>query len=90
VSRTSWYLVTFAVIAFLALPGLVARWRAIRRAVGALAVFWVSMNLWGTGLYLLGRATMLSRGTQMTAAMFLALLTMLTWLAWDRRAQGRS
>ena len=61
-SRTAWFLVSLLVVGALTIPALAERLRAVRRAVGAVAVYWVSLNLWGTGLHLLGLAGRPPRG----------------------------
>jgi hypothetical protein len=53
-SRAAWVVTGILAVAFLLMPGIRERWRRVRRAVGALLVFWVSMNLWGVSLHLSG------------------------------------
>ena len=88
-SRTAWYIIGMAVLALLLVPTLVARWRAVRRAVGAFAVFWVSASLWGTGLYLLGALPLASGAAALAIQILPPLAVMLAWLAFDLRARKR-
>jgi len=84
-SRNAWYLITLAVLGFLMLPALSERLRAVRRAVGALAVFWVSLNLWGTASYLLGFTARVPQGAQIAWVVVPPLFMVAAWLAWDKR-----
>jgi arginine exporter protein ArgO len=89
-SRNAWYLITLAVLGFLVLPSLTERLRAVRRAVGALAVYWVSLNLWGTACYLLGVSPRLPQGAQIAWVIVPPFFAVVAWLAWDQRARPRA
>jgi hypothetical protein len=84
-SRTAWFLVSLAVVAFLSIPALAERLRAVRRAVGAVAVYWVSLNLWGTGLHFLGLSARPPQGAQMVWVALPPVLVVVAWLTWDTR-----
>ena len=53
-SRTGWIVTGILAVAFLLMPGFMERWRRVRRAVGTLVVFWISLNLRGASLHLSG------------------------------------
>jgi hypothetical protein len=89
-SRTAWILVGLAVVGFLSLPALAERLRAVRRALGAVAVYWVSLNLWGTALHFLGLAARPPQGLQVLWVMLPPVLAVVGWLAWDGRSRPRA
>ena len=89
-SRTAWIFVSLAVVGFLSLPALRERLRAVRRAVGALAVYWVSVNLWGTGLHFLGLASRVPQGAELVWVALPPVLAAVAWLAWDARSRQRA
>jgi hypothetical protein len=85
-SRTAWYLVSLTVLGLLVLPSLAERLRAVRRAVGAVAVYWVSLNLWGSACYALGLISRVPQGAQIAWVMGPPLLVVWAWRAWGERA----
>ena len=89
-SRTAWFLVSLAVLGFLSLPALAERLRAVRRAVGAVAVYWVTLNLWGTGLHLLGLASRRPQGAEIVWVALPPVLAVVAWLTWDARPRQRA
>jgi hypothetical protein len=89
-SRTAWYLVSLTVIGFLVLPSLTERLRAVRRAVGTVAVYWVSLNLWATGSYLLGFSARVPQGAEIVWVLLPPLLVVAAWRAWDTRSRRRA
>ena len=88
-SRTAWFLVSLAVVGILAIPALRERLHAVRRAVGAVAVYWVSLNLWGTALHFLGLSVRPPQGPQVLWVVLPPVLLVVAWLAWDARSRPR-
>ncbi len=92
-SRTVWYLVSLTVLGLLVLPSLAMRFRAVRRAMGAVAVYWVSLNLWGTACYALGLSSRVPQGAEIVWVLLPPLLVVWAWRAWGERqatvAHGR-
>ena len=88
-SRTAWILVSLAVVGVLAIPALRERLHAVRRAVGAVAVYWVSLNLWGTALHFLGLAARPPQGAQIVWVVLPPVLAVVAWLSWDTRSRPR-
>jgi hypothetical protein len=88
VSRTGWLITGLLAAAFLLLPGFLERWRRVRRAVGAVFLFWISLNLWGTSLHLAGlRPTGESRGAMLLGP---PLLLTAAWIFWDLRRRPQA
>jgi hypothetical protein len=88
-SRTAWFLVSLLIVGALSIPAIAERLRAVRRAVGAVAVYWVSLNLWGTLLHLLGLVGRPPRGLEAIAVMLPPVLVVVAWLVWDARSRAR-
>jgi hypothetical protein len=87
-SRTGWAVTLVAALALLMLPGFLERWRRVRRAVGALVVFWIATNLWGTSLHLAGgRPEGPLQGVLLLGP---PLLLAALWVLWDLRRQRRA
>jgi hypothetical protein len=89
-SRTAWILVSLAVVGILAIPALRERMHAVRRAVGAVAVYWVSLNLWGTALHYFGLSARPPPGAEIAWVMLPPVLAGVAWLAWDTRSRQRA
>ena len=84
-SRTVWYLISLTVLAFL--RGALRssdRLRAVRRALSAVAVYWVSLNLWGSACYALGLTSRVPQGAQIAWVLGPPLLVVWAWRAWAR------
>jgi hypothetical protein len=82
-SRTGWVVTLALAAAFVLAPGFLERWRRVKRALGALLVFWISMNLWGTSLHLTGaRPAEAPRGALLLGP---PLLLAAAWVYWDLR-----
>jgi hypothetical protein len=88
-SRTAWILVSLAVVGALAVPAIAERFRAVRRAVGAVGVYWVSLNLWGTGLHLAGLSARPPQGMEIAGVALPPFLAVAAWLFWDARTRSR-
>jgi len=86
-SRAGWTLTLILALAVLLLPGFLERYRRVRRALGAVCVFWISWNLWGTSMHFSGlRPEGALRGAVLAGP---PLLATLLWLYWPgRRRQG--
>lgn len=86
-SRAGWTVTFVLVLALLILPGFLERFRRVRRALGAVCVFWISLNLWATSMHFAG----LSAVGPMRAVALAGppLLATLVWVYWPwRRRQG--
>jgi len=82
-SRTGWIISLLLTAALVLAPGFLERWRRVRRAMGAVLVFWISMNLWGTSLHLTGVRT---AGAQQNVLLLgPPLLLAAAWVYWDLR-----
>jgi hypothetical protein len=87
-SRTSLTVALILALAVLLLPGFLERWRRVRRAVGAVLVFWIASNLWGTALYVSGIS---AEGALRAATRVLPpLLLSAAWVYWDLRRGQRA
>ena len=87
-SRAGWAITLLLALALLMLPGFLERWRRVRRAVGAVMVFWISMNLWATSLHLAGtRPEGSLRGLALLGP---PLLLAAMWVLWDLRRSRRA
>jgi hypothetical protein len=87
-SRVGWAITLCMAVALLLMPGFLERWRRVRRAMGAVVVFWISMNLWGTAVHVSsGRPSGTLRGF---ALMGPPLLLAAGWVLWDLRRKGRA
>lgn len=82
-SRASFIVTLLLAVALVLLPGFLERWRRVRRVLGAVFVFWISRNLWGTSLDLSG----LRPEGPMGGAALLGppLVATILWLYWERR-----
>jgi len=89
-SRTVWYLVSLTVVGFLVVPRLSERLRVVSRALSAVAVYWVSLNLWGTAAYALGLTPRVPQGAQIAWILGPPLLVVWAWRAWERRSEPRA
>ena len=89
-SRTAWFLVSLAVVGALAIPALADRLRAVRRAAGAVAVYWVALNLWGTGLHFAGLSARAPQGIEVAWVALPPFLAVAAWLYWDARVRSRA
>jgi predicted tellurium resistance membrane protein TerC len=86
VSRATWIVTLVLVLALVLMPGFLERYKRVRRALGAVFVFWISLNLWITSLHLSGLGP--EGGALRTAALGgPPLLATVLWLYWSR--QGR-
>ena len=82
-SRAGWTVTFVLVLALLILPGFLERFRRVRRALGAVCVFWISLSLWMTSMRFAGFGV---AGPMRTAALAgPPLLATLLWLYWPRR-----
>ena len=87
-TRVGWAVTVLLGVSLLLLPGFLERWRRVRRAVGAVFVFWISMNLWGTSLHFAGgRPDGPWRGLALVGP---PLLLAAGWLLWDLRRNSRA
>ena len=87
-TRTSLTIALILALALLLMPGFLERWRRVRRAVGALLVFWITSNLWGTSLHFSGARP---EGSLRAAALLLPpLLLTAGWIYWDLRRGQRA
>jgi len=82
-SRTGWIITLVLAAAFLLAPGLLERWRRVKRAMGAVLIFWISLNLWGTSLHLTGvQAAAAEKNVLLLGPPFLLAAG---WVFWDLR-----
>ncbi|HEY5907270.1 MAG TPA: hypothetical protein VIZ31_04460 [Vicinamibacteria bacterium] len=87
-TRMGWAVTLLAAFALLLLPGFLERWRRVRRALGAVFVFWIALNLWGTSLHLTGLAAPSSlRGIALLGP---PLVLAAAWVMWDLRRSSRA
>jgi hypothetical protein len=87
-TRVGWAVTLLLAVSLLLLPGFLERWRRVRRALGAVFVFWISMNLWGTSLHLAGGRP---DGTlQGLALLGPPLFLAAGWVLWDLRRSSRA
>jgi hypothetical protein len=87
VSRGGWLVTGLLAVAFLLLPGFLERWRRVRRALGAVFLFWISLNLWGTSLHLAGLGPARSQGAILLGP---PLLLSAAWVLWDLRRRRQA
>ena len=87
-TRMGWAVTLVAGFALLLLPGFLERWRRVRRALGAVFVFWIALNLWGTSLHLTGLAAPSPfRGIALLGP---PLVLAAAWVMWDLRRSSRA
>ena len=87
-TRTNLTIGLILALAFVLMPGFRERWRRVRRAVGALLVFWVTSNLWGTSLHFTG---VRPEGALRAATLLLPpLLLTAGWVYWELRRGHRA
>ena len=82
-SRSAWIITLLLTAALLLAPGFLERWRRVRRALGTVLVFWISLNLWGTSLHMSGLRPL---GGGRGALLFGPPLALAgAWACWDLR-----
>ena len=87
-SRVGWAITLCMAVALLLMPGFLERWRRVRRAIGAVVVFWISMNLWGTAVHVSsGRPSGTLQGLALVGP---PLLMAAGWVLWDLRRKERA
>ena len=87
-SRASFIVTLLLAVALVLLPGFLERWRRVRRALGAVFVFWISLNLWATSLHFSG---VRPEGPLRSAALLgPPLLVVILWLYWEGRKRQRA
>jgi hypothetical protein len=87
-SRLAWIVTLVAALALVLLPGFMERWRRVRRALGGVVVFWISMNLWGTSLQLTGLAG--AGSLHRLALLGPPLVLAAAWVVWDLHRSSRA